>query len=166
MNARLLATSAIVLFLGAPASAHRLDEYLQATLIALDKEHVQASVRLIPGVAVSSAVIASIHSNGDGVFSEAEQKNYAQRVLNDLSLTVDGKPASPRLVSEKFPAIEQMKEGLGEIQIEFTVNLPRGGPERKIIFENHHQSAISVYLVNALVPRDPDIRIVAQNRNE
>src|SRR6266567_2101886 len=59
-----------------------------------------------------------------------------------------------------------MKEGLGEIQIEFTVDLVRGGPERRIIFENHHQNEISVYLVNCLVPRDPNIRILAQSRNE
>ena len=112
-------------------------------------------MRLIPGVAVSSIVLASIDTNGDGVISESEQRAYAERVLRDLSLTVDGKSASPTLVSVDFPAIEEMKEGLGEIQIEFTVDLPRGGPERKIVFENHHQNAISAYLVNCLVPRDP-----------
>ena len=72
----------------------------------------------------------------------------------------------PRLVSVEFPAVEDMKEGLGEIQIEFSADLPRGGPNRRLIFENHHQSRIAAYLVNCLVPRDRDIRIVAQNRNE
>ena len=43
--------------------------------------------------------------------------------------------------------------------------LPRGGPNRRLIFENHHESRIAAYLVNCLVPRDPDIRITAQNRN-
>jgi len=59
-----------------------------------------------------------------------------------------------------------MREGLGEIQIEFTVELAGGGAERKIIFANRHESGMSVYLVNCLVPRDPEIRIVAQSRNE
>jgi hypothetical protein len=65
----------------------------------------------------------------------------------------------------EFPAIEEMKEGRGEIRIEFEANLPLGGPNRQLIFENHHQSRIAAYQVNCLVPRDPDIRIVAQNRN-
>jgi hypothetical protein len=163
---RLIIATAILLSLGASAFAHRLDEYLQATIISVEKDHLLASMRLIPGVAVSSAVIASIDSNGDGVFSEAEQRAYAERVLRDLSLTVDGKNASPMLVSQKFPAIEEIKEGLGEIQIEFTVELAPGGPERKIVLENHHQNRISAYLVNCLVPHDPNIRILAQNRNE
>jgi hypothetical protein len=166
MNARLVAAAAILMSLGASVFAHRLDEYLQATIITVEKDRIQASMRLIPGVAVSSVVLASIDTNGDGVISEAEQRTYAERVLRDLSITVDGNSASPALVSQKFPAIEQMKEGLGEIQIEFTVDLLPGGLERRIVFENHHQNEISVYLVNCLVPNDPNIRILAQNRNE
>ena len=33
------------------------------------------------------------------------------------------------------------------------------------MIENRHESRIAAYQVNCLVPRDPDIRIVAQNRN-
>ena len=58
-----------------------------------------------------------------------------------------------------------MKEGRGEIRIEFSAEVPRNGPNRKLTLENHHQSRIAAYQVNCLVPRDPDIRIVAQNRN-
>lgn len=166
MKVRLAAVTAALLSLGGVASAHRLDEYLQATLITVGQDHVQASMRLIPGVAVASSVIASIDSDGDGVLSAAEQRAYAERVLGDLSLTLDGNRLRPQLVSLSFPSIEQMKEGLGEIELEFTADLPRGGPDRRLILENRHQDRKAAYLVNALVPRDPDIRIVAQNRNE
>lgn len=166
MNMKLVTATAVVLSLAAPASAHRLDEYLQATIISVEKDRVQASMRLIPGVAVSSFVLASIDTNADGVISEAEQRTYAQRVLRDLSLKVDGKSASPTLVSRKFPTTDEIKEGLGEIQIEFIVDLARGGPERRIVFENHHQNQLSAYLVNCLVPHDPSIRILTQTRNQ
>ena len=59
-----------------------------------------------------------------------------------------------------------MKEGLGEIRIEFSADLPSGGGNRRLVFENHHQSRIGAYLVNCLVPRDRDVRLVARNRNE
>jgi hypothetical protein len=166
MKTKFVAAAAILLMLGAGVFAHRLHEYLQAIILSVEKDHVQASMRLIPGVAVASNVLASIDTDGDGTISEAEQRIYAERVLRDLSITVDGKRASPALVSQKFPSIDEIKAGLGEIQIEFTVELARGGPERRIVLENHHRNEISVYLMNCLVPRDPDIRIVAQNRNE
>jgi hypothetical protein len=163
---KVLAVAAALLSVRAPAAAHRLDEYLQATIISVEKDRVQASLRLIPGVAVSPIVIWSLDSNGDGVISEGEQQSYAEQVLGDLSISIDGHPLKPRLVSAIFPKTEEMKEGIGEIDIEFTADLPSGGANRKLIFENHHKSRISAYLVNVLAVRDKNIRITAQDRNE
>lgn len=159
MKARVAAALAIVLSFAVPASAHRLDEYLQATILSVEGNRVEVSMRLVPGVAVSSAVIAGIDTNGDGVISAAEQQAYAKRVLRDVTLSVDGYRLEPQLSSVKFPSIEEMKEGLGEILIEFTADLPREAGNRKLIFENHHQSGIAAYLVNCLVPRDKTFRL-------
>jgi hypothetical protein len=160
-----LAAAAILLLTTTPALAHRLDEYLEATLVSVEKTRVQAQITLTPGVAVYPIVLADIDTNADGVISETEQRAYALRVLRDLSLTIDVRPLTLQLLSTKFPTIEEMKDGLGQIRIEFSADLPLGGANRRFIFENHHQSRIAAYQVNCLVPRDPDIRIVAQNRN-
>jgi hypothetical protein len=164
MKRRLLA-AAIVLLTGLPARAHRLDEYLQGTIISIEKNRIDAQITLTPGVAVFPIVLADIDTDGNGVISASEQQAYADRVLGDLELRIDGQPLAPQLLRMEFPAIEEMKAGRGEIRIEFSANLPRGGPNRKLIFENHHQRGIAAYQVNSLVPRDPDIRILAQNRN-
>jgi hypothetical protein len=82
------------------------------------------------------------------VISAGEQNTYVARILRDLSLQIDGQPLAPRLLSMEFPAIEEMKEGRGEIQVEFDANLPAGGPNRKLTLENHHQNRIAAYQVN------------------
>jgi hypothetical protein len=166
MKTKLPVVIAILLALGMPGWAHRLDEYLQATIISIEKDRVQANIRLIPGISVSRIVLASIDRNADGVISVDEQRAYAWRVLHDLSLSLDGQPLTARLVSAHFPKIEEMKDGVGEMQIEFEADLPRRGTKRKLVFENHHLSGISAYLANCLMPRDRDIRVTAQNRNE
>ena len=166
MKTKLIALAAIILSTAGPVSAHRLDQYLQATLISVEKDHVQLSMRLVPGVAVAATVLADIDTNRDGVISETEGRAYAERVLRDLSLSVDGNRLSPRLVSVEFPKKEEMRAGLGDIQIEFSADLPRGGANRKLIFENHHESRMAAYLVNCLVPRDKDVQVIAQNRNQ
>ena len=165
MRTTLAAASAILLVIGTSAFAHRLDEYLQSTTISVERDRVQAQVRLTPGVAVFPTVLANIDTNTDGVISETEQRAYAERVLGDLSLTIDGEPLRLQLVSLKFPKLEEMKEGLGEIQVEFKADVSSGGARRRLIFENQHQNRIAAYLVNCLVPRDPGIRITGQNRN-
>ena len=115
MKSRLIA-SLILLSLGNPAFAHRLDEYLQATMISLEKDRVAAQIRLTPGVAVFPIVIATIDTDHDGVISKAEQRAYAERVLADLSLSIDGDRLRLQLISAVFPKVEEMREGLGDIQ--------------------------------------------------
>jgi hypothetical protein len=70
---RLSAAAAILLSLETSASAHRLNEYLQATIICVEKDRAQAFVRLVQGVAVSSIVIPAIDTNGDGIISDTER---------------------------------------------------------------------------------------------
>ncbi|HLK69479.1 MAG TPA: hypothetical protein VKU19_38880 [Bryobacteraceae bacterium] len=157
--------AAILLFAGMPAHAHRLDEYLQGTLLSIEKNRVDAQMTLVPGVAVFAMLIADIDTDGNGAISESEARLYAGQVLRDLSLSIDGRRLMPHLVSVQVPGIEEMREGRGEIRIEFAADLPAGGATRKLTLENHHQSRIAAYQVNCLVPRDPDMRVNAQNRN-
>jgi hypothetical protein len=165
MKTRLPFASLVLILFGAAASAHRVDEYLQATTISLEKDRVRAQIRLTPGVAVFHSVIATIDTNGDGVISPAEERDYSGRVLGDLSLSIDGERLKLQLISTTFPTADAMREGLGQIQIDFAADVRRDKSESRIVFENHHQRRIGSYLVNCLVPRDPDIRVTAQNRN-
>jgi len=160
-----LMAAAIVVLAGTPALAHRLDEYLQGTLIAVEKNRIDAQITLTPGVAVFPALLAGIDTDGNGVLSATEQHAYEDRILRDLSFKIDGRPVTPHLLSAQFPAVDEMKEGRGEIRIELEADLAGGGPRRKLTFENRHESRIAAYQVNCLVPRDRDIRILAQNRN-
>src|SRR5580704_1399726 len=123
MKTKIAAVVVCVLLSGRSASAHRIDEYLQATILSLESNRVQASMRLIPGILVAPSVIAGIDSNGDGVFSEGEERAYAQRVLGDLSITIDGQAVQPKPVSWSFPQPAQLRDGLGEIHIEYTADL-------------------------------------------
>jgi hypothetical protein len=156
---------AVVLLSGTPAGAHRLDEYLQATTIAVEKGRVQAEIRLAPGVAVFPLVFADIDRDADGVASAAEQRAYAARVLGDLSLRVDGRRLPLRLILSTFAPRELLQEGRGEIELRLEADVPGTAANRRLTFENHHHSRIGSYLVNGLMPRDADIRLAAQQRN-
>jgi hydrogenase/urease accessory protein HupE len=166
MKAKLLLLAALIAWFATPAWAHRLDEYLQATKISIQKDRLTLQIRLTPGISVAAKVIADIGVNGDGEISESEQRAYAERVRDDLALSLDGAPLQLELVSFSFPGIDEMKAGVGETALQFEAKLPAGSSSlRKLIFENHHESAIAAYLVNALLPSDPNIRITSQERN-
>jgi len=155
----------MLLLAGTQSFAHRLDEYLQGTILSIEESRVSAQMTLTPGIAVYRFLFSSIDADGDGVISQAEQHAYGMRMLSDLSLSIDDQRLMPQLLAVRFPAMEEMKEGRGEIQIEFDAKLPSGGRSRKLKLENHHQSRISAYLVNCLVSKDRAIRITGQQRN-
>ena len=122
-------------------------------------------MRLIPGVAIFYVVLVSIDTDANGVISEVEQRAYAERVQLDVSLNANGTRLHLQLMSSKFSNIETLKEGLGEIQLQFDADVPRKETQLKLVLANRHQSAISAYLVNSLVPGDEAIRITAQRRS-
>jgi hypothetical protein len=147
------------------AHAHRLDEYLQSTMLAIGKTRLEAEYTLTPGVSVFPQLIAEMDANHDGVLSDAEQKSYARRFLRDVSFRLEGQLLAPRITSLEFPALSEMKEGRGEIHINLSTDLPVGSGHRKLTLENHHQSQFAAYQVNVLVPKDPEIQIDRQTRN-
>src|SRR4051812_32095539 len=110
-----LPITVICLFIATPAIAHRLDEYLQGTIISIEKTRLSAQITLTPGVVVFPFLIGDIDADGDGVISASEQRAYAGRILRDLSLRMDGERLTPRLLSAQFPAVAEMKDGRGEI---------------------------------------------------
>jgi hypothetical protein len=165
MRSAALGWCALVLLAATPAGAHRLDEYLQATTIALEADRIEVDIRLVPGVEVFPVVFAEIDRNADGIASEAEQQAYAKRVLSEIALTLDGTRMPLRLVSSEFPRPELLQSGRGQIRLVLEAPVYGKAVNRKLTFENHHQRRISVYLVNGLVPQDPDIKLSAQHRS-
>jgi hypothetical protein len=163
---RLLMTLTLLSLVAMPALAHRLDEYLQATIFSIEPGNIHATMRLVPGVVVAPGVIASIDSDHDGVLSADEQHRYAECVLADLELKEDGRNLPLHLSSVIFPSVDQMKMGIGEIELAFSADLPIIGGKHQLSFQNHHQSGISVYLVNSLMPRDKNLQLEAQSRNQ
>ena len=165
MKTALTVATALLLSAASPAFAHRTDEYLQATTIALGTDRVRVEMRLVPGEAVVSIVLANIDTDANGDISAAEQRAYAERIVRDLTLTIDDDRVMLWLTSWTFPAIDEMKEGRGVIRLELDGDVLTTGHDRRLVFANHHLPQIAAYLVNGLVPRDPDIRVAAQTRD-
>jgi hypothetical protein len=157
----------LLLVLATDALAHRLDEYLQATRVSVATNRIDLSIDLTPGVAILDQLWVVIDTDRDGRVSEAEVAAYAQRVLKDIRIGLDEKVLALSLVETSFPALHEVKGGLGVIRIKATAPVgPLSVGRHSLSLTNAHLPAISVYLVNALVPRDQAIKITKQTRDD
>lgn len=143
---RMAMSALLTLGLAAGAAAHRLDEYLQATLIGVTRDGIDLEIQLTPGVAVLPVVMAVLDQDRDGQISPAEQQAYVHRMVREVELRVDGEVAPLSAVESSFPTVESMREGLGAIRIK--LHTPRRG--HSLHFENRHLPQVSAYLVNCL----------------
>ncbi len=149
------------------ALAHRLDEYLQAALISVATNRIDFSLELVPGVAVADQLLVVIDKNHDGQISTVEGNAYAQRVLSDVHARLDEKQLALSGGDISFPALGEVKAGVGAIRIKATAKIGQlSAGNHALSLTNAHLPAVSVYLVNALVPKDPAIQITKQTRDE
>jgi len=149
------------------AFAHRLDEYLQATLVYIEPGVVRLEINLSPGVAVAGQVLAMIDSNHDGVISTNESAAYAELLKHDLVARLDQRDVELKLTALNFEEPAELRAGWGIIQIEYCSNpgALAAGPH-KFTLENRHQPVASAYLFNAARPGSASIQITGQKRNE
>ena len=157
--------AAAMLIASASLSAHRLDEYLQAARVNLSRARVALEMDLTPGASVADTVLTLIDRDGDGAITPLEAESYGRAVLSDLSVEVDDLPIAMTLDHVEVPAIDEMRQGVGTIEVRATGDIAGGTGRRQLHFTNHHQPRSSVYLVNALVPTDDAVTVVSQRRD-
>jgi hypothetical protein len=146
---------------------HRLDEYLQATRIAVATNRIDMTFELTAGVAVAGHVLELIDLDRDGHVSGDEGNAYARRFMKDVNINLDGKLVVAEMTSVSFPAVQEIRSGTGVIRIRATSAIGAiSVGSHALGVTNAHLPAISVYLVNALQSRDAAVDIGKQTRDE
>ena len=147
--------------------AHRDDQYLQATLVAIEPDGVRLQINMTPGVAVAEQVIKRIDRDRDGAISKNEAPAYAELLKRDLTLRIDGRNLELKLTASEFVPPAELRTGSGIIQMEFAAIFgPLAAGPHRLTFENRHLTTMSVYLINAAQPRFTAVRITRQKRNQ
>jgi hypothetical protein len=147
--------------------AHRLDEYLQATIVVIEPDNIRLQINLTPGIAVAEQVLASIDHDRDGIVSTNEAAAYCELVKRDLFVQLDQRNLKLKSTSSYFPGIAEVRTGWGFIQMEFSATPGKltAGPH-SLTIENRHLPGVSVYLINAAQPASGSVQIIKQTRSE
>src|SRR5436853_5471149 len=88
--------------------AHRLDEYLQATLVAIEPGDIRLKINLTPGVEIAEKVLSQIDQNADGAISSDESAAYAEILKRDLTVRLDGRDSQLKLTASNMPELAEL----------------------------------------------------------
>jgi hypothetical protein len=166
MRFKALPSLLIALLIPLPAGAHRLDEYLQATRVGIERDRVDVEIDLTPGVSIARQVTAWIDLNRDGEISRLESLTYGRQVLSSLVVSFDGATMPLHVLDAQAPTIGDMALGIGTLRLRASAAIPSTATGRhQLTLINAHHPDSSVYLANALVPSDTRIHILGQRRS-
>ena len=148
-------------------SAHRLDEYLLATLVTIEPALLRLQINLTPGVAVAEEVLALVDGDRDGVVSTTEVTAYGEKLKRELIVKLDDRAVELKLAKSNLPPVTEVRAGTGVIQVEFVATIgPLSTGTHRMTLENRHAPRIGVYLFNAAQSRFKSIDIQRQKRNK
>lgn len=166
-NARtVLVALSLVSLIGAPLSAHRRDEYLQAARLDMTLTRVTLELDLTPGIAVADSIIADLDRNRDGTLSTSERDAYATQVMSAIDLELGGRVLQPRVAAATFPDVDAFRRGDGTIRLEAAAELPQlPAGDRELFFRNRFRPDVGAYLANALAPQSDRVSVLAQHRD-
>ena len=149
----------------APASAHRLDEYLQAIRVDVRADGIVVELDLTPGTSLAAEVLAALDPNADGAIDPSEADTYVADVMRRLEMSVDDRRVVPRLVSQIVPSIDAVRAGSGVISLVARVDVGQSRGRHRLRLSNDFRPDASAYLANALRPESPTITIASQARD-
>jgi hypothetical protein len=151
---------ALTVTAGGTVSAHRQDEYLHAARIAIEPHGVRVELSLTPGIAVADAVIRDIDVDGDARLSAAEQRRYAERVVQSISLRIDDRNIPLTVAGIRVAEPAALRNGDAAITLEAVSPSVRLAPgTHHVAFRNGNAAHGAVYLANALMPEGNHVAI-------
>jgi hypothetical protein len=147
--------------------AHRLDEYLQATLVSIKPGEVRLQINLTPGVAVAERVLGLIDRDHNDIIATNEAAHYCELLKHDLVVRLDQRRLNLNVTSSYFPEVIELRSGWGIVQLEFSASVGQlTAGAHTLTFKNRHLPSSSVYLLNATQPESSSVHILKQERNK
>jgi len=157
---------ALVALVSSSATAHPVDEVVQAAYLAIEPRQVRLEFDISPGSAVSETILRDLDRDGDRRITTTESRAYGVRVLRRLPLAIDGIRVNWRLDQVGVPAYGSLAQQADTVRILAIAPapLPRGG--HLIGFTNAYRPAASVVMTNVFVRPAGAFRVGRQERSD
>jgi hypothetical protein len=130
------------------ADAHPVDEVVQGAYLTLAPGELRLELDLTPGTEVADAVLRALDANGDRRITDAEARTYAERVLKQSTVTLDGAPAAWRLDRVNAPSYESLKFATDTFKVYAVAVRPDRPGAHSLAYDNRYQPAKSQCIAN------------------
>ena len=140
------------------ASAHPVHEVVQNAYLTLTPGSVRLELELTAGPQVAPRIIRVLDRNGDRRISPVEARAYADRVLAQSGLMIDGRPLTIRTLTVDVPSYSAMLGAHGTIRILAAAARPDRVGAATLAYQNRYSPAESRCDANVFVKAHGQVR--------
>ena len=151
-----------------PSFAHRLDELFQEARVSIQSDRVVVDLDLTPGIQAAPGLIAVLDTDRNGVISGEEGLDFAQTVIRQSALSVDGTVLPLAVTGHDESAVAVLRAGAGviHVQAQSSPHPMAAGGAHVVRYRNGFDPGLSLYAANATLPADEHIVIRRQERDQ
>jgi hypothetical protein len=151
---------------GSSVLAHPLDEVVQGAYLTLLPGELRLELDITPGTQVADAVLTVLNpktnkeadQEADHIITDAQARAYAQSVLQQSTLVLDGVAAPWSLERVSVPPYQNLKLATDTIKIYAVAKRPDRAGALTLRYENRYQPAKSQWIANVFLQPGPDWR--------
>src|SRR5690349_4787766 len=97
--------------------AHPLDQYVLASYLSVAPEQIILEIDMTPGVLLAPQFLPTLDTNNDQQISEAEGQTYANLILKNVELRVDGTTRLLTFTKIDMPDFLNLQTGYGTMRL-------------------------------------------------
>lgn len=140
------------------AAAHPVDEVVQGAYLTLAPGTVRLELDVTPGPAVAGAVLRSLDARPDRLITDAEARAYAERVLAQSAILLDGVAAAWRLEKVSTPPYDALRLKADTLKIYAVAARPDQVGSHSLSYHNRYRPADSQCIANIFLQPGPGLR--------
>lgn len=149
----------LLTFLFCFGQAHPLDEVVQGAYVTLAPGVVKLELDLTLGTQVADAVLETLDVNANQTITEAEARAYAQKVLEQSTLTLSGVTVPWKLDKVIAPSYQNLEFGSDTLKIYATAECPNELGEQTLSYQNRYQPVKSQWTTNVFLQPAADWQV-------
>ncbi len=135
-------------------AAHPVDEVAQGAYITLAPGEVRIELDITPGPAVAGALLRSLDTNADRRVTDEEARAYAERVLKQSTLTLDGVAVSWTMKRVRVPPYANLEQQGDTLKIYGLAKRADRAGVHSLTYQNRYAPAQGWCIANVFLAPD------------
>ncbi len=133
------------------AMAHPVDEVVLGAYLTLAPGAVHLELDIAPGSEVVGALLPAMDPDNDHQVTQAEIRSFAQTVLDQITLTLDGVPGNWALEEVSLPDYARLLSGNDLVKINAVAVRPDTVGEHEFSYLNTYHPAKTLQMANVFL---------------